>query len=308
MFRSFSTHFHARNPDDSAGGGSVRKLADLLRTTAQCAFLSTLGIMAAAPAFAQNVLTFSEDFSNFQWSPDGSAGWMTSYPYGGESARTLPGNHEWEYYSDSTVGEMPFTAAHGKLIMRARPAKPGSNPYNLPYDSGLITTYKSFSQLYGLFEMRAKLPAGQGLWPAFWMLPANNIYSCELDIFEVLGSGPTTLFATTHGETGNNWVVDSQALQVPDTSAAFHVYGVDWEPTTTTFLMDGKVIATAPTPGSMNTPMYMLINLAVGGPGSWPGAPNASTHFPSPMEISWVRAYATANTRIVQGHAARVQR
>jgi beta-glucanase (GH16 family) len=261
-------------------------------------------LLAAPRAHATDTLTFDEEFTQFTWSPDGSAGWMTTYPYGGESARTLPGNDEWEYYSDATVGEMPFTNAHGTLTIRARPAKNGSNPYNLPYDSGLITTFGAFSQLYGRFEMRAKLPAGQGLWPAFWMLPANNIYSCELDIFEVLGSAPGTLYATTHGETNGNWVVDSQALHVPDTSAGFHVYGVDWEPATVTFLMDGKVIATAATPGSMNTPMYMLINLAVGGPGSWPGPPNAQTHFPAPMVIDWVRAYATANTRIVQGRAA----
>jgi beta-glucanase (GH16 family) len=266
-----------------------------------------IGGLATGSVRAADVLTFDEEFNSFTSSPDGSAGWMTSFPYGGESARTLPGNNEWEFYSDASVGVNPFTNTLGKLIINAAPSVPGSNPYGLPYTSGLITTFGSFSQLYGRFEMRAKLPAGQGLWPAFWMLPANNIYSCELDIFEVLGSSPTTLYATTHGETGRNWVVNSQALTVADTASGFHTYGVDWEPKTTTFFMDGKKIATSATPGSMNTPMYMLINLAVGGPGSWPGAPSANTFMPAKMVIEWVRAYATPYTRDIRGSAALVK-
>jgi beta-glucanase (GH16 family) len=268
---------------------------------------ATLTIAATlAPARAAT-MTFNEEFTNFVASPDGSAGWMTTYPYGGESARTLPANDEWEYYSDSSVGVNPFTNTLGKLVIAAAPAAPGSNPYNLPYTSGLITTYTSFQQLYGRFEMRAKLPAGQGLWPAFWMLPANNDYSAELDIFEVLEQSPTTLYATTHGETGSNWVVNCQQLTVPDTASRFHVYGVDWGPKTTTFYMDDKVIATSATPASMNTPMYILINLAIGGPGSWPGAPNAATTFPAKMVIDWVRAYQTPATLEVGGPAALVQ-
>jgi beta-glucanase (GH16 family) len=261
---------------------------------------------ALAPAHAAT-MTFNEEFTHFVSSPDGSIGWMTTYPYGGESARTLPGNDEWEFYSDSSVGVNPFTTTMGKLVISAAPAAPGSNPYNLPYTSGLITTYTSFQQLYGRFEMRAKLPAGQGLWPAFWLLPSSNIYSAELDIFEVLEQSPTTLYATTHGETGPNWVVNCQQLTVPNTAAGFHIYGVDWGPKTTKFYMDHKLIATSATPASMNTPMYILINLAVGGPGSRPGAPNAATAFPANMVIDWVRAYKTPATREVGGSAALVQ-
>jgi beta-glucanase (GH16 family) len=204
------------------------------------------------------------------------------------------------------VGVEPFTSKLGRLIISAKPATAGSNPYNLPYRSGLITTFASFQQLYGRFEMRAKLPAGQGLWPAFRMLPANNVYSAELDIFEVLGNSPTTLYATTHGQTGSNWVVNCQQVTVPDTASGYHIYGVDWRPKTTIFYVDNKVIATSATPASMNTPMYLLINRAVGGPGSWPGAPNAATVFPAKMVIDWVRAYQTGATREVGGSAALV--
>jgi len=258
----------------------------------------------AAPAMAAGRMTFDDELTTFVSSPDGSTGWMTTFPYGGESARTLPGNHEAEYYSDSSVGVNPFSVTNGVLSIVAAPAAPGSNPYNLPYTSGLMTTFGSFSQLYGVFKVRAKLPAGQGLWPAFWLLPASNIYTSELDVFEVLGQVPTTLYATTHGSTGGVWSSDFQTLQVADTSDHFHVYSVDWEPLTTSFSIDGHVIATAMTPGSMNTPMYMLLNLAVGGAGSWPGPPDASTPFPATMFIDWVRAFTSPNTQSISGHAA----
>jgi beta-glucanase (GH16 family) len=88
------------------------------------------------------------------------------------------------------VGVDPFSGSNAVLTVSATPAAPGSNPYNLPYDSGLITTYTSFHQLYGYFEVRAELPAGAGSWPAFWMLPASNQYTSELDVFEVRGQDP----------------------------------------------------------------------------------------------------------------------
>jgi beta-glucanase (GH16 family) len=249
-------------------------------------------------------LTFDDEFKPSAQAPNPATVWQTTYPYGGEDARTLPGNHEAEYYSDASVGENPFKQDYNILIISAKHTAPGSNPYNLPYDSGLITTFGSFNQLYGYFEIRARLPAGQGLWPAFWMLPSSNIYTAELDVFEVLGNQPTVLYSTTHGSTNGVWSSDFQTLHVPDTSAGFHSYGVDWEPQTTTFYMDRQPIASAPTPQSMNTPMYMLLNLAVGGAGSWPGAPDASTVFPAQFKIDYVRAYATPGTVSVSGSAA----
>ena len=229
---------------------------------------------------------------------------MTTYPYGGEAARTLTGNNEAEFYSDSSVGENPFSLNNGVLTIAATPAAAGSNPYGLPYDSGVITTNGSFSQTYGYFEVNAKLPDEQGLWPAFWMLPSSNVYTSELDVFEQVDNNPTTLVVTTHGSTNGSWGADSQAVTVPNTGTGFNTYGVDWEPTTTTFYVDGVEVATAPTPASMNNPMYMILNLAVGGQGSWPGSPDSSTSFPADMQINWVHAYATANTNYVGGSAS----
>jgi beta-glucanase (GH16 family) len=250
-------------------------------------------------------LTFTDEFNTFVSSPDGSSGWMTAYPWDGEDARTSTQNNEAEYYSDSSVGTNPFSDVNGVLNMTATVATPGSNPYNLPYTSGIITSYKSLNQTYGYFEIRAELPAGQGLWPAFWLDPTALPTTSELDVFEVLGNAPTALFATTHTyPVGGVYSEDSQELTVANTSTSFNTYGVDWEPKTVTFYMNGQVIATAPTPSTMNAPMYMLANLAVGGAGSWPGAPASASEFPATYKIDYVRAYATAATTEVSGTQA----
>src|SRR5262249_35012244 len=158
---------------------------------------------------------------------------------------------------------LTITAAHG------------SNPLGLPFNSGMLTTYQSFSQLYGFFEMRARLPIGAGLWPAFWLLPRNGQWPPEIDVFEQLGNDPRTIYVGTHSAVGGPNVATTKALQIADTSTAFHVYGLDWGETDITWYFDGKPVYRVPTPSDMHTPMYMLINLAVGGVGSWPGPPTA---------------------------------
>jgi beta-glucanase (GH16 family) len=255
------------------------------------------------PPVATTGLTFDDEFNSFLSSPNGSVGWMTSYPYGGESARALPGNHEAEYYSDSSVGVNPFSDSNGVLSISAAPAAAGSNPYGMAYTSGLITTYHSFAQQYGYFEASVEMPAGQGLWPAFWMLD-TGAYNTELDVFEVLENQPSTIYETIHDNTNIPGDATETIVNPVNTTTGFHTYGVDWEPTTTSFYIDGKLVATQPTSPLMNAPMYMLLNLAVGGTGSWPGTPNSSTQFPATMQIDYVHAYATANTVLVSGTQA----
>ena len=259
------------------------------------------GAGLGVPAHA-GTLTFDEEFTSFVSSPDGSAGWMTSFP--GEN-RSLWSNHDGEWYSDSSVGVNPFSWKNGILTITAAPAGPGDAPDGLPYTSGIITTYKSFSQLYGLFSIRAKLPAGQGMWPAFWLLPASNQYTSEIDVFEVLGQAPSVAYVSTHGaDSSGNWSSNVQPIQTVDTSDGFHIYSVNWGPQTTAFSIDNKIVSTQATPASMNTPMFMIVNLAVGGEWSWPGLPDASTPMPSKMQIAWVRAYATKYTKAVSGTRA----
>ena len=193
-------------------------MAKSIVCAALAAFLASAAAHAGTP-------TFFRGFDHMRNSPDGSVGWMSTYPYGPPAQRTLPGNSEAECYMDSSVGFDPFSTSGGILSIAATPAGNG-NPCGLPYNSGLLTTYTSFSQLYGVFSIPAKLPAGQGLWPAWWFLPANNQYSAELDGFEVLGNDPSSLYFTLHGcynasaPDGCGWNSISQKLAVADTSVA----------------------------------------------------------------------------------------
>lgn len=235
-------------------------------------------------------LTFDDEFNSFVSSPDGSTGlWQTSM---GNGNRTLGSNGEQEYYSDSSVGYNPFSDQNGILSITAEPTSvTGANALGLPYDSGVITTESSFNQLYGYFEINAELPAGQGLWPAFWLLPASGAWPPELDVFEVLGNNPSTLYFSTHSSVE---ATDGTTLNVANTSTGFHTYGVMWGPQTVDLYIDNVEVASMPTPADMNVPMYMLANLAVGG--YWPGDPNSSTLFPATMQINYIRAYAYPGT------------
>ena len=208
-------------------------------------------------------LTFDDEFSTFTSSPDGSTGlWRTTLLHGD---RTLGSNGEQEYYSDSSVGVNPFSDSNGVLDIQATP---GTNALGLPYNSGVITTENSFNQLYGYFEIDAKMPAGQGLWPAFWLLPASGAWPPELDAFEVLGNSPTTLYFSAHSALQ---ATEGTTLTVANVSSGFNLYGVMWGPQTVDLYINNVEVASMPTPADMNVPMYMIANLAVGGEGSWPG-------------------------------------
>jgi beta-glucanase (GH16 family) len=230
--------------------------------------------------------TFDDEFNSFSASPTGATGlWQTTI---GNNNRTLGSNGEQEYYSDGSVGVNPFSIQDGVLDISA---SPGSNPLNLPYNSGAINTQHSFSQLYGYFDIDAELPTGQGLWPAFWLLPESGAWPPELDVFEVLGNNPTTLYFSTHSSVQ---ATQGTTLNVANVSSGFNLYGVMWGPQTVDLYVNNVEVASMPTPADMNVPMYMLANLAVGG--YWPGDPNGTTPFPANMLIDYVRAYAYPGT------------
>jgi serralysin len=254
-------------------------------------------------------LVFAPSFStlSLESSSNPSGTWETTYPYATPgsaafSGRTLSSNNEGEFYSDPTVGTNPFSVSNGVLTITASAATAAmqateaaaNNGASLPYTSGLLTSYTSFAQTYGLYEITAKIPAGQGLWPALWMLPASGAWPPEIDILESLGNAPNTDYMTLHTGTSNTAL--GSTTQVPTATTGFNTYAVDWEPNTITFYVDGKQVFQEATPSDMHQPMYMLMNLAVGGTGSWPGAPNSSTVFPAQMQISSVQVYASPNT------------
>jgi beta-glucanase (GH16 family) len=237
--------------------------------------------MAGTHASSGYKLTFDDEFNAFSWRGDGGT-WKTSFYFGG---RNLPSNGELEYYSDRSVGVDPFSIVNGALRIEAKPGNQGG----LPYTSGLITTEGVFAQTYGYFEMRAKLPAGQGLWPAFWMLPADKSWPPEIDPLEAFGQTPTQVhFGAISGD-GAQSFGDWVNVGV-DITTSYHTYAVEWTPTTLSYYFDGQLIGQGATPSDMHKPMYMLSNLAVGG--NWPGAPNGATPFPAHMYIDYIRAYS----------------
>jgi beta-glucanase (GH16 family) len=153
---------------------------------------------------------------------------------------------------------------------------------------------------YGYFEISAKMPRGAGLWPAFWLLPENGTWPPEIDVVEQIGI-PTTIHQTIHYVSGGERAAKGTPITVADTTAGFHTYAVDWEPATITIYFDGHPTSSWPTPPDMKQPMYILINLAVGGASSWPGPPDSSTAFPANMFIDYVRAFASPNSINIQG-------
>jgi beta-glucanase (GH16 family) len=232
---------------------------------------------------------FSDEFDVPSSIPSAET-WKTTYYWGD---RTLSGNGEQEFYVDpgyKNLGLNPFGIQDGVLTITAEKAPDALRPEinNLSYTSGLISSEQAFSMQYGYFEIRAQLPAGKGLWPAFWMLPIDGSWPPELDIMEVLGQDPTQLVVTAHSNATGSHTKTGTAVRVADTSAGFHTYGVDWGPATIAWYFDGQKVFEAPTPADMHQPMYMIANLAVGG--SWPGAPDPSLTTAT-MKIDSIRAY-----------------
>src|SRR5688572_12817252 len=132
------------------------------------------------------VLTFNDDFNTLNLWNGTSGTWNTNYWWGQPNGSTLPSNGEQEWYINNlyapTSSVKPWTVSNGVLTLTAQPADPSIQPYinNYQYTSGMIQTFESFTQQYGYFEIRADLPASQGVWPAFWLLPANGTWPPEI--------------------------------------------------------------------------------------------------------------------------------
>jgi beta-glucanase (GH16 family) len=154
----------------------------------------------------------------------------------------------------------------------------------------MVSSYGNFSITYGYFEIRAKMPKGKGLWPAFWLLPQDGEWPPEIDVLELLCQDTQTVYTTLHFKTADNPHLSSGLSTQTDVdlSAGFHRYGVDWTPAAIVWYLDGieiyRVKYNIPA-----QPMYILANLAVGG--DWPGSPNSTTIFPAYFEIDYIRVY-----------------
>lgn len=211
------------------------------------------------------------------------------------------GNHELETYTEGTKNA--FLDGKGHLVIRAEKDAAGR------FSSARMKTQGKFAFTYGRAAARMKLPRGQGMWPAFWMLGADiekvHWPGCgEVDVMESLGREPSTVHGTVHGPgySGAHGISAKYVLPgTPKLADKFHVYAVDWRPGSLAFSIDRHVYATV-TPASLphgakwvyDHPFFLLVNLAVGG--AWPGNPDALTVFPQELVVDWVRVYRNSHS------------
>jgi beta-glucanase (GH16 family) len=256
-----------------------------------------LAVTQAAPAAAAiGPLTWADEFNAAANTPINSARWTHDVGGGGW------GNNQLEYDTNSTRNVAHDGA--GNLVITARRENAGLNCWYGPcqYTSARIKTQGKFTQRYGRFEARLKIPRGQGIWPAFWML-GDNIGSVgwpnsgEIDIMENIGREPNRIHGSLHGPgySGGNPLTGSTTIGGAYADA-FHTFAVDWGPTSVTWLVDGVAYQTKTSsqtngnPWVFDHPFFLIFNVAVGG--NWPGSPDASSPYPQTMLIDYVRVYS----------------
>ncbi|MBN1522720.1 MAG: family 16 glycosylhydrolase [Candidatus Aureabacteria bacterium] len=188
-------------------------------------------------------------------------------------------NNELQYYSPDEV-----YLKNGVLVLRSRRRQKGKRLYT----SGLVETKGKFTQVYGRFEIRAKLPRGKGLWPAHWLMNAGGTWPPEIDIMEMVGHEPNTVHMTNHYGIYPKNRLEGGPCSGPDFSEDFHTFALEWEEKEMRWYVDG-VERFSTKRNIPNIPFYLVLNTAVGG--DWPGFPDATTSFPQHHEIDYVRVY-----------------
>ena len=212
------------------------------------------------------------------------------------------GNQELEYYTNRL--QNAYIQA-GNLVIKSQQEKyTGADGATWNYTSARLKTLGKFTQTYGRFEARMKIPFGQGLWPAFWMLGDDidrvDWPACgEIDIMENIGKEPSTIYGSIHGPGYIGGTGIGAPYRLPGKqrfSDDFHVFAVEWEPDTIRFYVDKDLYATRTRaelkPGwkwVFDHPFFLLLNVAVGG--DWPGNPDTTTVFPQTMLVDYVRVY-----------------
>ena len=217
------------------------------------------------------------------------------------------GNNELEYY---TSRPQNVYVTNGLLHIVAQ--KESYNGFN--YTSAKLKTLGLFSQKYGRFEFYAKLPSGQGYWPALWMMPRDEVYggwaaSGEIDVMENKGSNPANVLGTIHfgGMYPNQTQSFGPSFNFPagDSVTNFHLYTLEWDTNSISWYVDNNLYETQtswwsssnptntsirnPYPAPFDQPFYIIMNLAVGG--NFGGNPDGTTVFPGEMQVDYVRAY-----------------
>jgi beta-glucanase (GH16 family) len=279
------------------------------RSTTKCfVALCVLFPAFAGSAHAQDTLVWSDEFDGATLDPDN---WENQI--GDGSAYGLPpgwGNNELQYYTDRPEN---CYVTDGYLHLVARRESYAGHDYT----SARIRSANRQDFLYGRMEARLRLPTGQGIWPAFWMLPTDWVYggwaaSGEIDIMESINTA-TTVYGTMFfgGEWPGQIHIGGNYSDGTDFSQDFHVYTLEWQPDQMNWYVDDHLYFAATSsdwhsdgaPANPRAPFdqrfHFLLNVAVGG--DWPGPPDGSTVFPQELVVDWVRVYDSVGQRPFHG-------
>jgi beta-glucanase (GH16 family) len=240
-----------------------------------------VGQAPAAEGSGNWALSWSADFGK----PGALKRWLFYSGGYGFNLRQL----QWYDATNATVDKS------GQLVITADRSGAGHTCWygSCQYTSARLETINTFSQAYGEFEARIKLPPGRGLWPAFWIEGAN-VYKAgwpacgEIDIVEPSSKNPDLVLGYAHSRQPTHKA--ELTVSQPITSG-FHTYGVTWTPKGITWYFDGYAYShMSAYPGwAFDHPFFIILDLAVGG--GYAGSPTASTPFPAKMIVAWVRVY-----------------
>lgn len=254
---------------------------------------ATVPPVTSTPDPSSWVLVWADEFDQ----PDGSAPDPAKWNH--QQGGSGWGNGELQYYTNSIDNSF---IQDGMLVIKA------IKEYEMgrDYTSARMTTQFKGDWTYGRFEIRAKLPNTQGIWPAFWLLPSRGRYGSgaaggEIDIMELIGSEPYRSYATLHY--GNPAERSSGYYDLPDGETFaddFHIFTLEWEPTEVRWYLDGNLFHTATEwftsagkdakfPAPYDQDFHLLVNVAVGG--HWPGSPDETSVFPQMMYVDYIRVY-----------------
>jgi beta-glucanase (GH16 family) len=243
----------------------------------------------ADPTFPATRLVFADEFNGAAGSKPDTAKW--TYDPG------VPQNGEVQYYTPNS--ENASMNGSGSLVIEAR----RQDYQGRQYTSHRMNTSNKFSVQYGRIEARVKVPKGNGLWPAFWLMGDDFLqgrpwpYNGEIDIMEVLGRNTSEAYSTLHAPAYNGAGGYGQKYATVDLSQDYHVWAAEWDSKGIRFFLDGRLVFDAAKETVENTrgpwifdhKFYLILNLAVGG--DFPGPIDATTPFPSQMLVDYVRVY-----------------
>lgn len=242
------------------------------------------------------VMVFGDDFSGSELDGDK---WTTCYDWKkpNETGCTNNGNFEQQWYSETQV-----SVTNGELVMAAvkQPVAVSidGKAKEFLFRSGMINSGAGstsgkvrWAGTYGYYEARIKVEKGQGVWPAFWLLPIDREWPPEIDVMEFIGSKPGQILQTVHwaGNENQHQKSDFVVQGEEDYSNEWHTYGLDWRPDGIDWYIDGVKTRTYTGVNVPNEPMEIILNLAIGG--LLPGNADGSTPFPREMRVDYVRVF-----------------